>query len=141
MWIGLILFTIYVFGWLTFVHLTFGNIVTEKYNIWNLLIPNILTIGLLIVYTKELLIGYKPKSKSRNSKSLIIFSVLIIMLTLVQIPQFESLFDDLKSESWQIILSLVIVLTSYIGIIINRILKIKELKNKNKITAHNNVYN
>ena len=141
MWIGLILFTIYVFGWLTFIYLTFGNIVTEKYNIWNLLIPNILTIGLLIFYSKELLIGYKPKSKSRNLKSFLIFSVLIIILTLIQVPQFELLFADLKSESWQIVLSLIIVLTSYVGIIMNRVLKIVEPKNKNrnKITAHNTV--
>jgi hypothetical protein len=139
MWIGLILFTIYVFGWLTFIYLTFGNIVTEKYNIWNLLIPNILTIGLLIFYAKELLIGYKPKSKSWNLKSFLFFLVLIVILTLIQISQFELLFADLKSKSWQIVLSLIIVLTSYVGIIMNRILKIMEPKNKNgnKITAHN----
>ena len=141
LWIGLTLFTIYIFGWLTFIYLTFGNIGTDKYNTWNLLIPNILTIGLLILYTKEILIGYNQNSKSRNLKSLLIFSVLIIILILIQIQQFELLFDDLKSEPWQIILSLIIILTSYVGIIMNRILKIKELKIKNrtKITAHNNL--
>ena len=140
MWIGLVLFTFYVFGWLTFIYLTFGNIVTEKYNIWNLLIPNILTIGLLIFYSKELLIGYKPKSKSRILKSFLIFSILIITLTLIQIPQFELLFTDLKSESWQLVISLIIILTSYVGIIMNRVLKIMEPKkneNRNKITTHN----
>jgi hypothetical protein len=135
-WSGLILFTIFIFGWLTFICLTFGNIFTEKFNIWNLLIPNILTIGVLIFYTKEILSGYKPKSKNRNLKSLIIFSIFFIMLTLIQIPQFEILFTGLKPELWQIIISLIIVLASYLGIIMNRILKIKEL---NKTTAHNTV--
>jgi len=141
LWIGFTLFTIYIFGWLTFVYLTFGNLFDEKYGIWNLLLPNILTIGLLIFYTKELLIGYKPKSKNWNLKSLLIFSTLITILTFVQIPQFELLFADLKSEYWQIIISLIIVLTSYVGIIMNRILKLIEPKNKNrnKITAHNTV--
>ena len=129
LWIGLTLFTIYIFGWLAFIYLTFGNIGTDKYNTWNLLIPNILTIGLLIFYSKEVLIGYKPKSTAQNLKSLLISSTLIIILTIIQIPQFELLFDSPKSESWQIILSLIIVLTSYVGIITNRILKIKELKN------------
>ena len=137
LWIGLILFTIYIFSWLTFVDLTFGNLFKEKYGFWNLLLPNILTIGLLIFYTKELLIGYNPKSKSRNLKSLLIFSTLITILTFVQIPQFELLFTDLKSEYWQIIISLIIVLTSFVGIIMNRILKLTEPKNK--ITAHNTV--
>lgn len=140
-WIGLTLFTIYIFGWLTFGYLTFGNLFKEKYGFWNLLLPNIFTIGILIFYTKEILIGYKPKTKNRNLKSLLIFSVLITMLTFVQIPQFELLFEDLKSEYWQITISLIIVLTSYVGIITNRILKIIELKNKNrnKKTAHNTV--
>lgn len=141
LWIGLTLFTIYIFGWLTFGYSTFGNLFKEKYGFWNLFLPNILTIGLLIFYTKELLIGYNSKSKSRNLKSLLIFLSLITILTFVQIPQFELLFEDLKSEYWQIIISLIIVLTSYVGIIMNRVLKITELKNKNrnKITSHNNV--
>jgi hypothetical protein len=141
LWIGLTLFTIYIFGWLTFGFLTFGNLFKEKYGIWNLLLPNILTIGLLTFYSKELLIGYNPKSKSWNLKSLLIFSTLITILTFVQISQFELLFADLKSEYWQIIISLIIVLTSYVGIIMNRILKFIEPKNKNrnKITAHNTV--
>ena len=125
LWVGLTLFTIYIFGWLTFIYLTFGNIGTDKYNTWNLLIPNILTIGLLIFYSKEVLIGYKPKSTAQNLKSLLISSTLIIILTIIQIPQFKLLFDSPKSESWQIILSLIIILTSYIGIITNRILIIK----------------
>ena len=141
LWIGLVLTTIYIFGWLTFGYLTFGNLFKEKYGFWNLLLPNILTLGLLIIYTKEILVGYQSISTNRNLKSLLIFSVLIIILTLVQIPQFELLFTDLKSEPWQIILSLIIILTSYVGIIVNRVLKIKDLKNENrtKITAHNNV--
>jgi hypothetical protein len=140
-WIGLILFTIYIFGWFTFICLTFGNILTEKFNIWNLLIPNILSIGVLIFYTKEILNGYKPKSKNRNLKSLMVFSILIIILILIQIPQFELLFTGLKSEFWQIILSLIIVIASYLGLIMNRILKIKELntENLNKTTTHNTV--
>ncbi len=130
LWVGLTLFTIYIFGWLTFIYLTFGNIETDQYSSWNLLIPNILTIGLLIFYAKEILIGYKPKSTARNLKSLLIFSTLIIILTIIQIPLFELLFDSPKSESWQIILSLIIILTCYVGIITNRILRIKKLKNK-----------
>ena len=72
-WIGLILFAIYIFGWLTFIDLTFGNLFKEKYGFWNLLLPNIFTIGILIFYTKETLIGYKPKSKNWNLKSLFFF--------------------------------------------------------------------
>lgn len=132
LWITLTLFTIYVFVFLTFVEFTLGKIGTEKYNLWNLLIPNILTIGLLILYAKEVVIGYTAKSIHHNLKSLLIFSILIISLVWIQAPKFKLLFNNSKSEIWQITLSLVIVLTSYVGIILNRILKIKELKNRNQ---------
>jgi len=130
LWIGLVLTTIYVFGWMTFGYMTFRNIFAEKFTTWNLLFPNILTIGLLIIYTKEILIGYKPESKNRNLKSLLFFSMVIITLTLFQIPQFELIFNDLDSEYWQIILSLLIILTSYIGLLLNRLLKIKKFESE-----------
>jgi hypothetical protein len=128
-WIVSILVTIYIFSWITFLNFTFGNIVTTKYTIWNLILPNIFTLGILIIYTKEILMGYNPKSKSRNLKSFVFFTTLILILTLIQIPQFELIFDENNLKYWQLVLSLIIVLTSYIGIILNRILKIKGLKN------------
>ncbi|MBE8726371.1 hypothetical protein [Flavobacterium hungaricum] len=128
-WIVSILVTIYIFSWLTFLNFTFGNIVTTKYTIWNLILPNSFTLGILIIYTKEILMGYNPKSKSRNLKSFVFFTTLLLILTLIQIPQFELIFDENNSKYWQLVLSLIIVLTSYIGIILNRILKIKGLKN------------
>lgn len=128
-WIVFILITIYIFSWITFLNFTFGNIVTSKYTIWNLIIPNIFTLGILLIYTKEILMGYNPKSKSRNLKSFVFFTTLILILTLMQIPQFELIFDENNSKYWQIVLSLIIVLTSYFGIILNRILKIKGWEN------------
>lgn len=128
-WIVSILVTIYIFSWITFLNFTFGNIVTTKYTIWNLILPNIFTLGILTIYTKEILMGYNPKSKSRNLKSFVFFTTLILILTLIQIPQFELIFDENNLKYWQLVLSLIIVLTSYIGIILNRILKIKGLKN------------
>jgi hypothetical protein len=127
-WIVLILITVYVFSWLTFIHFILEDIGTEKYTIWNLIIPNILTFGILIIYSKEIIAGYKPKTKSRNLKSLIIFSTLIIILSLLQYSQFEFILEESKSHYWGIILCLIIVLTSYIGIISNRILKLKGSK-------------
>lgn len=134
-WIGLLLITFYVFSWLTFGEFIFGDFGTGNFTLWRFVIPNILTFGILIIYTKELLFGYKPKTKNQNLKSLIIFSLLITILTLIQFPQFQLLLMDLKPEFWQMILSLIIVLTSYLGIIMNRILKIKDLDIKNNKTT------
>lgn len=128
LWIGLTLYSIYIFSWLSFFHFTIGNLIDEKYGVWNLLLPNILTMGLLIFYTKELLIGYYPKSKYWNKISLLIFCIIIVILTFVQFPQYELLFSDMKSEYWTIGISLIIILTSYVGILMNRVLKLIESK-------------
>ena len=127
-WFVCLLITIYTFGWLTFLFYTFGNIGEEKFTFGNLIIPNIFTIAILIIYTKELLIGYSPKSKVKNKKSLFLALLLIVGLTITQIPLFEFLLDANELEYWQIIVTLIIILTSYSGLIMNRILKIKELK-------------
>ena len=130
LWIALILFSIYVFGWTTFIYLIFGNGTGEKQGFWNLVAPNILTVGLLIIYLKELLVGYKAQTKNGNLKSLGLLTVIVVVLIAVQKLQLDSLFDDIKSESWQITISLIVILTSYIGLLANRILKIKELRFK-----------
>jgi|TARA_B110000116_G_C16403563_1_gene388578 hypothetical protein len=125
-WIGLLLITIYVFSWLTFGEFIFGDFGTGNFTLWRFIIPNILTFGILIIYTKELLFGYRPKTENKNIISLILFFILILVIFILQLPQFEFLFNDYNSEFWQIILSLIVILTSYLGIIMNRILKLKK---------------
>lgn len=127
-WIVLILITIYTFSWLTFIFYTFGNIETENFTLWNQIVPNILTIGIIILYSKELLTGYKTESKRRNFTSLFLFTTLIIILSLLQHSQFEFILEQSKSEYYQTILCLIVILSSYVGIILNRIIKFKELK-------------
>ena len=63
-WIGLLLITIYVFSWLTFGEFIFKEFGTGNFTLWKFIIPNILTYGILFFYTKELLFGYKPKTKN-----------------------------------------------------------------------------
>ena len=127
-WVVLILITIYTFSWLTFIFYTFGNIATENFTLWNLIVPNILTIGIIILYSKELLTGYKTESKRRNLASLFLFSTVIIILNFLQHSEFQFIIKQSKSEYYQTILCLIVILTSYVGIILNRIIKFKELK-------------
>jgi len=76
-WIGLALVTIYCLFMITFTYMLFESLISKQFNIWNLLIPNLISIGIIFIYTKELLIGYNPTSKKKNLKSLIIFYLLI----------------------------------------------------------------
>jgi hypothetical protein len=126
-WIGLLLITIYVFSWLTFGEFIFKEFGTGNFTLWKFIIPNILTYGILFFYTKELLFGYKPKTKNQNIISFILFSTLITILFILQSPQFEFLFNDYNSEFWQVVLSLIVILTSYVGLIMNRVLMFNKI--------------
>ncbi|WP_299162066.1 hypothetical protein [uncultured Tenacibaculum sp.] len=120
-WLAGTIFTIFILGSITFILLTFGNIGEEKYNFWNLTLPHILTIGILLAYTKEILKGYKPKSARHNLISLIIFSVLIITIVWALSKEFKLIFKGDIMDYWAIFFSYTIIFTTYIGIIVNRI--------------------
>ncbi|WP_299106999.1 hypothetical protein [uncultured Tenacibaculum sp.] len=126
LWIGSTIFSVYIFSWFTF-FTTFGILFKETNSIFNVLLPNIVSIGIVMLHTKEIVIGYRPASYRKNLISLSIFSVIILVLILLQIPQFEFLFGDSTYKYWEITITYMVILASYLGIIMNRILKMKEL--------------
>ncbi|WP_420552833.1 hypothetical protein [Tenacibaculum aiptasiae] len=125
-WVAGTVFTIFILGSITFVLLTLGNIGEEKYNFWNLTLPHILTIAILLLHTKEILKGYKPKSAKHNLISLITFSVLIITIVWILGKEFKVIFRDDILDHWEVFFSYLIIFTAYIGIIVNRIQTLKK---------------
>ena len=124
-WVIALLVAVYIFCWFTFFLFTIGNIGSNSFTIANLIIPNLLTILLLFLYTKELLIGYRPKSKSVNLKSFALLFILISTITIFQLPQFEFLYKAFETHEWQIIFTFILTLTSYIGLIANRVFRFR----------------
>lgn len=80
-----------------------------------------------MLHVREIILGYKTISYRKNLISLSIFSIIILVLILLQIPQFEFLFSDSIYIYWGITITYMVILASYLGIIMNRVLKIKEL--------------
>lgn len=97
----------------------------NDFKFFNLIIPNLISCCLLVIYTYEIMLGYKSISKQRNYKSLVIYSLIIIMITLFQFHQFEYVINDINLENWCFIITCIAVITSYIGLLLNRILSIK----------------
>lgn len=125
-WVILLLNTLYMWGWWTFLKYAFKDILENDFWILNLIIPNILTIGILLIYTKELLVGYKPKSKVKNKKSLFLFLSLVSILIIVQFPQFALILDKPELINIEIILTLIITFMAYFGIVGNRVMKLNQ---------------
>ena len=126
-WVLILCVSIYFFGWLTFMFYVLDDFGENKYSIFNLVIPNFLTIIILFIYTKELLFGYHARSKGRNIKSLLIILFVILFLAIVQFSQFEFMTKDLELTNIITTLVWITIFTSYVGVLLNRILSIKSL--------------
>lgn len=127
LWVGIALWSLYIFSGLTFLLFILSDTFKETNSILNVLLPNIVSLGIVMLHTKEIVIGYKPASYRKNLISLSIFSIIILILILLQIPQFEFLFGDSTYKYWEITITYMVILASYLGIIMNRMLKMKEL--------------
>jgi len=120
LWSIFLVITIYTFGWLIF-----GAYIFSREGIFDkiLVIGNITTIILLLIYTKELFYTYNPTSKGKNFKSLIFMSLLIFFLFTIQFSLFKYMIDNSELKDYLIIISFIAVIASYIGLISNRIIK------------------
>lgn len=120
-WMVLALLTVYTIAWLTFLDYILDDLFKGKYSRQYLLISNLITLWLLLIYTKEILYGYNPKSNKINKISLSIYLLVIVFLILIQYSQFKNLYDYSEVNNYLIVFSLITILTSYYGIIINRL--------------------
>lgn len=124
LWIIAALFAIYIFSWLNFIYnFLFNDLFRSHFLVF--ILSNLATVSILFIYSKELLLGYNTPSYKSNLKWLIIFTLLIIILIFLQYKIFLMLFLDFRT--WQSSISILIILTSYIGIVLNRFFKLKEL--------------
>ena len=124
-WIILTLVTIVILFWNTILFSTIGNLKTENYNFWNLVLPNLISLFLLLKYSKDVLSGYQPTSNRLNLIWLVILAILVPFQIWVQQPQFDVTPYNFDLTYWPIIVAQGVILTSYIGLILNRVLWLK----------------
>ncbi len=92
---------------------------------WEIIFSNLITCVLVLIYTKELLFGYQPNSKKQNKLSLLFYGFLIVALILLQYHTLFSLMTNFDmSRFWTISISIIVITTTYLGLLFNRILKI-----------------
>lgn len=131
-WIAGLLFSLYAFVHIfIFTLFTQSEVFNQSYqlNFWNFILPNLLSIILLFLFTKELLVGYQAKSTKQNWLSFTIFTIIITSILISQFDFYNWLvFDD--SDSILLAIPIILILTSFIGLAANRIL-FKTNKNEN----------
>jgi len=121
-WVILLLFSLCVFAWEVFItYITHGLFDPDEQNLtWSgFIIPNTLSAVLLIVYTKELLIGYTPIRAKRNTISLGVLLVAVTIILLSQQEFYTKILLDPKTTA-PLVFPIVLILTSFLGLILNR---------------------
>lgn len=121
-WIAIYLIILYLGSFYTLLF----YLLNKENTFWNLILPNITTIILLTIYTKEIFIGYRPKSKKHIKLSLIRYIVIVLLLLIIQYNQYSFFLENEQEiHYWEIALIWAVIFTSYVGLIINRIQKLR----------------
>jgi len=124
-----LLFSLYILFWMVFMSFLTQSLDNDKGEnlTWiNFIIPNIASLILLGLYTKEILVGYKPKTRNRNLVSLAIVLIVSIGILITQVEFYKWLIEG-SGKEWFIIIPIVLIVTSIIGLIFHRIDKMKEI--------------
>lgn len=125
LWVVGVLFSIYVLAWLVFFSFELlGSYSRIELTFLNYILPNIVNVILLIVYTRELIIGYRPVSQQRNLMSLAFLVVVVVLLIVVQLDDFKWYIES-ASDDFAIVIPLLMIATSMVGLLSNRAMNIK----------------
>lgn len=122
-WIFALLFSLYGFGWvvfLSFVSQDIFNVDSNKLTWMNFIVPNAISVILLLVYSKELIMGYNQKSNSKSIKSLIVLSGCILYIGTTQLNFYIWIIED-STEDWFVVIPIIMIVTSMVGLFIHRI--------------------
>lgn len=125
-WIMALLPSLYYFGLMVFFDFVVDDIFSNQkdvFNFWNFILPNIISIVLLLIYTKELLYGYTPKTRRANLESLGIFSLLIFTLLIVLNEYYKEIISA-TGEFIGMTIPTIMIFTAYLGIFLNRLSRV-----------------
>ena len=129
-WICGLAFTLYVIFLLLFMNYltqSFIDSPTKELTILNFLIPNLICILLLGIYTKELLTGYNPANKNRNIISLLVVTICSLVVITTQFDFYKWIFEE-STEDWYLGIPIILVLTSIVGLLTHRISNLNTTK-------------
>lgn len=129
-WICCLALTLYILSLLLLMdYLSQSTIegLTKEFTIFNFLIPNLISIILLGIYTKELLLGYNPKNRQRNSLSLLVVTICCFVVIGTQFEYYKWILEE-STDEWYFVIPLIIVLTSMLGLLTHRISNLNKSK-------------
>jgi len=110
----------YILFWVVFGAFIIQDSEEHILTFWNLVLPNLLAFSLIILFTKEWFIGYRPKNTAKN-----LFTLVLVVLVgiYILITQFDLYVGFVNNSEWFFpgVIPVVFVLISFIGLLVHRV--------------------
>lgn len=119
LWGILVLLALYCWLWLDLILFLMEDYYNNKVNLYLTIGGNLITVFLILKYSKELFLGYKKKSRNKEIKSFVLHVLLIIGLLTIQYHQLLGFFKESKNLYVGIVF--LVITVSYIGILVHRV--------------------
>ena len=127
MWTAAMILSLIPFFWIV-IWTLFSQYEDDIRLTWlNFILPNLISVIFLLLYTWELIFSYRFKQIRSTVRSLIL---LIICSLYILTTQFDFYFYIVDHEDWTLNVPLVLILSSMIGLIVHRLISLRGILDK-----------
>ena len=127
MWTVALIWSLYIFFWILFFSFLTQSPDGIQMTWLSFILPNLINVIFLLLYTRELIFGYRIKQLQSTVRSLIL---LIICSLYILTTQFDFYFYIVDHEDWTLNVPLVLILSSMIGLIVHRLISLRGILDK-----------
>ena len=123
MWTVALIWSLYIFFWILFFSFLTQSPDGIQMTWLSFILPNLINVIFLLLYTRELIFGYRIKQLQSTIRSLVLLIICSLYILTTQIDLYFYIVDH---EDWTLNVPLVLILSSMIGLIVHRLISLKK---------------
>ena len=121
MWTVALIWSLYIFFWILFFSFLTQSPDGIQMTWLSFILPNLINVIFLLLYTRELIFGYRIKQLQSTIRSLVLLIICSLYILTTQIDLYFYIVDH---EDWTLNVPLVLILSSMIGLIVHRLINL-----------------
>ena len=127
MWTVALIWSLYIFFWILFFSFLTQSPDGIQMTWLSFILPNLINVIFLLLYTRELIFGYRIKQLQSTIRSLVLLIICSLYILTTQIDLYFYIVDH---EDWTLNVPLVLILSSMIGLIVQRLINLRGILDK-----------
>ena len=127
MWTVALIWSLYIFFWILFFSFLTQSPDGIQMTWLSFILPNLINVIFLLLYTRELIFGYRFKQLQSTVRSLVLLIICSLYILTTQIDLYFYIVDH---EDWTLNVPLVLILSSMIGLIVHRLTSLRGILDK-----------